>query len=46
MAMCQLDSATGVVVGDEDSGVGEFDDRLADLRLPADRVRQQFILPR
>ena len=40
VAMCHFDSTMGVVAGDGDLGVGGFDDRLPDFRLPAARVHQ------
>lgn len=40
VAMSHFDSTTGVVTGDDDVGVGGFDVRLHDLRLPAGRVHQ------
>ena len=42
VAVRHFDLTTGVVAGDEDLGVGGFDDRLPDLRLPAGRVRHHF----
>jgi len=38
VAMRHFDSTTGVIAGDADLGVGVFEDRLPDLRLPAGRV--------
>lgn len=43
--MCHFDSTTGVAAGDLVLGLGEFGDRLPDLRLPVDTRHHNQPIP-